>query len=138
MPALVKSSVGSPSGTSEELGRTRCPRSAKKRRNSSRISLPASATRGIYPTPPQGAGAVALSDDQPRPAAGGPCGRRASPADNPQVWREALDEVVVGLGVRRTGRGGRGGRVLGAAATLLEVVPGAVGRGRDAAEAQRE
>src|ERR1700719_3921769 len=40
MPALVKSSVGSFVGTSEELRTTRWPRSSKKRRNILRVSLP--------------------------------------------------------------------------------------------------
>src|SRR5215475_6736652 len=38
MPALVKSSVGSPAGTSDALGTTRWPRSEKKRRKVARIS----------------------------------------------------------------------------------------------------
>jgi len=37
MPALVKRSVGSFCGTSEELATRWCPRSSKKRRNDSRI-----------------------------------------------------------------------------------------------------
>src|ERR1700675_1806510 len=40
MPALVKSKVGSPWGTSEELRTRRCPLLSKKRRKVSRISLP--------------------------------------------------------------------------------------------------
>src|SRR6266852_3373910 len=40
MPALVKSSVGSPCATREELRRRRCPLPSKKRRNASRISFP--------------------------------------------------------------------------------------------------
>src|SRR5216684_3170522 len=40
MPALVKSSVGSPCGTREELRTRRCPLPSKKRRNVSRISFP--------------------------------------------------------------------------------------------------
>src|SRR6266699_2865475 len=40
IPALVKSSVGSPWGTSDELRTRRCPLLSKKRRNASRISLP--------------------------------------------------------------------------------------------------
>src|ERR1700747_3315355 len=40
MPALVKSSVGSPWGTSEELRTRRWPLPSKKRRKVSRISLP--------------------------------------------------------------------------------------------------
>jgi hypothetical protein len=38
IPALAKSSVGSPAGTREELGTTLWPRSWKKRRNALRIS----------------------------------------------------------------------------------------------------
>jgi hypothetical protein len=38
MPALVKSSVGSFCGTSEELFTRLCPRSSKKRRKASRMS----------------------------------------------------------------------------------------------------
>ncbi len=38
IPATVKSSEGSPSGISEVLGRTWCPRSSKNRRKRSRIS----------------------------------------------------------------------------------------------------
>src|SRR5579864_2786209 len=40
IPALVKRSVGSPWGTSEELRTRRWPLLSKKRRNISRISLP--------------------------------------------------------------------------------------------------
>src|SRR5579863_1090400 len=40
MPALVKSSVGSFVGTSEELRTTRWPRSSKNLKNVLRISLP--------------------------------------------------------------------------------------------------
>src|SRR5580693_6680157 len=40
MPALVKSSVGSPWGTSELLRTRRCPLLSKKRRKVSRMSLP--------------------------------------------------------------------------------------------------
>src|SRR5580698_3848333 len=45
MPALVKSSVGSLCGTSEELRITRWPRSSKNFRNVRRTSLPAQSVR---------------------------------------------------------------------------------------------
>src|ERR1700737_767850 len=40
MPALVKSRVGAPGGTSEELRTRRWPLASKKRKKVSRISLP--------------------------------------------------------------------------------------------------
>src|SRR5215475_6673898 len=40
IPALVKSNVGSPCGTSDELRKRLCPLPSKKRRNTSRISFP--------------------------------------------------------------------------------------------------
>src|SRR4029077_1707910 len=56
MPALVKSKVGSPCGTSELLRTRRWPLDSKNRRNVSRISLPAQIFRDV---------AVSVTDSQP-------------------------------------------------------------------------
>src|SRR5206468_559750 len=57
IPALVKSSVGSPCGTSDELRKRLCPLPSKKRRNISRISFP---LKTLFSSPPT-AGARAFS-----------------------------------------------------------------------------